>query len=144
MCSSDLALALRQRKICLEATPLRPQLWVLCLNFEGAQAIENAKVLFAQASSGLAGAGQGAGQRLCGLSRAQQVAAVQMEGLRPVGALQMVTHALRLLVADVVQRNVDLPLKAQGPVPVGFSMANQQQFGGPHAPVRSLRLANKR
>ena len=56
----------------------------------------------------------------------------------------MVTHALRLLVADVVQRNVDLPLKAQGPVPVRLTMANQQQLGGPHAPLRSLRLASKR
>ena len=99
-----------------------------------AQALDDAKALFAprvvhscvQRETGIELPRQLRHDRLRGLARAQQIAANQV--LREL-ARDALAQAARLLQPHVVERNVHVPLETQFAVPVGFAMADQDQFG---------------
>lgn len=116
-----------QLEIRLEAPPLRPQIGHLCLEFIDAFAFKQTKALLAQ--SGLRRQNPTRmSQRLRSLHGAAQVAAVQMQGLRPIPDSQVSGQSPGLAQADVVQGHIDLTLKTQRAVPVGFTMPNQQEL----------------
>jgi hypothetical protein len=46
----------------------------------------------------------------------------------------------RLFMADSIERHIDLPLKAQLAVPVGFAMADKNEFGHGRDAARRCRL----
>ena len=75
------------------------------------------------------------------LPKSETKDAIFVETSLPVlGISPLVTAVLRLLVADRVERHIDLPLKTQFAIPVGLTMANQDQFGHAAFKVHCLRL----
>ena len=125
------ALSASERVVGVKARPLRPGIGVLRLNVVNPHAVNNTKILLAQTGVERAAARRRQMQtllpdRLGGLLCADQVAAdQQVSGLSGKALAQ----ATRLLMTDSVERHIDLALKAQLTVPVGFAMTDQDEFG---------------
>ena len=115
-----------------KAHPALPGLGVIGFHVLHTQPVHNAKVLLAQPGV-CHGVQRQVGQqrlrrRLGRLPRAQQVAAHQVLHTEPLSQ-QPLRHAAGLLQARGVQRHIHLALKAQLAVPVGFAVADEDEFG---------------
>lgn len=136
-------LAAGHATIGIKAQPLRPCLRVPGLDVVHAHAIDHTKMLLAQARVGQGierQLRQQRGQRgLRRLPRADEVAAHQVidrQALRH----QPLRQAAGLLVPGGVEGHIHLALEAQLAVPVGFAMADEDEFG--HAPIIKCRHKN--
>src|SRR5690606_19393629 len=97
------------------------------LDLLGTQPLADAEVLLAQVDGGAHRQAELLRRRRGGLLRAQQVAAGDVvDGL----AGQAQAEPARLLVAGVVEGNVDVALEAQLAVPVGLAVADEDEVGG--------------
>ena len=118
--------ALRQRVVGLVPHPAVPQVGMAAADGGHVQALQHAEALLAPQRVDHRHQAAGQVQRQRGALRALQVAAHQHVD-RLTG--QAVGQAVGLGQPHGIQGHVDLALKAVLAVPVGFAMANDDQFG---------------
>ena len=117
-------------KVRVALAPAQGLLRLLGLDFLEGAPLKAAKAALAQACIGLYGAARGLAYSLRRTQCALQVAAV--DGIQAL-IRQRSTCALGLPQADVVERNVQMPLDAGVHVPGGFAVAYGNDAGSLHA-----------
>ena len=122
-------LAFRHCMVFAKLQPVLPGARVQALDFVSPHAFDHAEVLLAQCNGGHDLQPEYLRGRRSGLLRTHQVAADQVID-RLVGQPQ--PEPSGLLMAHVIEGNVDVALKAEFAVPVGFTVADQNEFGSGH------------
>src|SRR5215217_932069 len=105
------------------------QLWISCLDLLAKQALPGSDMDLSQPLIGSDLQSSELDQRLCGLATSREVAGIQRRRL--VGG-KYLRRTCRLLVPQLVERNVGLTLKAVDHVPLGATVTPQDDPGGRH------------